>query len=507
MPLVFATLHIHNPANTLVFSAWLASVGSSAVLIGAVRGLSGLLLALVECALAAYWLPIPLTTPLTTPPTTLCLALLIAYWLYVSVPRSVTWGEVITLAQLGGTLITWLWCWHDTPHSLGPCTVVTDQPFTERIVTTTMSAIFGSLLTAQYPLSLNETLFDHVLSALVSVILRYGLSHVLLSLSVTWLLARHVSHSHAFIAVSIISFLGHLLLIGRAVFLAPLSVIEVTGVKQSPPQSTSPLTALVALFLYWAVLLLICIWLVSRASPSTDRSRVTRVRKWYHVLSLLMFWPPLLLTTSHVLSASHVLVIHALLLVAYPLVLGLGTLVEYLRVHHLLFGDLISAHFDPLLTDTDRAGPIVYSHLALIGGLLGPVTLSHVLTGSLQLSLVSAAATARVLTAGLLVLDVADTAASWFGSKYGRVRWSHVLSTRALCAPLSPQRKSLEGSFAALLALVSVDHVMCALVGGTVDHVLVSAVLVVFTEAITTQIDNLVLPLLYWTLLTSATTI
>jgi dolichol kinase len=412
-------------------------------------------------------------------------------------------------AQIGGTLITWLLPWHgDATRTFGPCIVTAEIPFAERTVPTTLSTLLSHLLLSdRYSLALNASLFDHVLTALVHIVLRYGLSHVLLSLPLTWLLARglRLPHSLTFCVVSVISFLGHLLLIVQAVFIVPQSVVEVTGVKQSPAQTSSPLMALVALFLYWAVLLLVCLWLVSRASTTrADKSRVTRVRKWYHVLSLAMFLPPLLLTTSHALDASHVLVIHALLLVAYPLVLGLGALVEYLRMHHLVFGDEISARFAPLLTNIDRAGPITYSHLALIGGLLGPVTLSHVLTDSLQLSLVSPRVTARVLTAGLLVLDVADTAASWFGSKYGNVLWSHVLSTRArLCAPLTPQRKSLEGSCAALLALVSVDHVLSSLVtcAWSTNHVLVPALLAVFTEAFTTQIDNLVLPAVYWTLL------
>jgi dolichol kinase len=151
--------------------------------------------------------------------------------------------------------------------------------------------------------------------------------------------------------------------------------------------------------------------------------------------------------------------------------------------------------------------------LALIGGLLTPVTLNHVLTGTLRLSLVSPRVTLRTLTAGLVVLDVADTAASWFGSQFGHVLWRHVLSTRA-CAPLAPHRKSLAGTCAALLATLLADHVLTALVAHDhvlswshvreSTHVLVPALFAVLCEALTTQIDNLVLPLLYWTLLVAS---
>ena len=96
--------------------------------------------------------------------------------------------------------------------------------------------------------------------------------------------------------------------------------------------------------------------------------------------------------------------------------------------------------------------------------------------------------------AGLLALGVVDAAGAAFGSAYGRTRW-----------PILQSRKTLEGSAAALAALLASAAALDAIAqpeglllragsGGCCAGVSAAVALVVM-EASTPLIDNIVLPL------------
>ena len=173
-------------------------------------------------------------------------------------------------------------------------------------------------------------------------------------------------------------------------------------------------------------------------------------------------------------------------------------------------------------TDGRDSGLLLVSHFSLLTGMAVPVWLSTVtttptttrrdmtdlvqLTGRdpIQLEPSNSSVTALPLTAfaGIMILGIADSAASAIGKKYGKHR---------ICVGTS---KTLEGTLGAtlltllgwaLLAIVfqsNMSNSVTAAWDGTVGaKLLISTLLSCLLEASTTQLDNIFMPLHYLAML------
>lgn len=121
--------------------------------------------------------------------------------------------------------------------------------------------------------------------------------------------------------------------------------------------------------------------------------------------------------------------------------------------------------FDPFLDYRDE-GKLITSHFSLLLGISYPIWISYF--GNLKLGY-----------AGMATIGVGDVAASVFGKKYGKIRWPY-------------SEKTVEGSLA--FALTTLLFFLCINVPFSWNLV-VSCCLCALLEALSTQIDNLFLPL------------
>ncbi|BDA46982.1 probable dolichol kinase at C-terminar half [Coccomyxa sp. Obi] len=163
----------------------------------------------------------------------------------------------------------------------------------------------------------------------------------------------------------------------------------------------------VALLGYWALLL-------AGALPFMDwvSSRVPTiiVRKGYHILAMALFTPALLLEPQ-------------LLSISLAIAAALLVVVEVLRVGNVpILGPKIH-RFMTSFIDSRDAGALLVSHFSLLAGMAAPVWLSAV-SSTPSSGCVPDLATAF---SGIMILGVADSAASAIGRRFGRHR---ILGTR-----------------------------------------------------------------------------
>jgi len=90
-----------------------------------------------------------------------------------------------------------------------------------------------------------------------------------------------------------------------------------------------------------------------------------------------------------------------------------------------------------------------------------------------------------VLLSGVLSIWIGDSAASIVGSKFGRIRFPGT-------------SKKLEGTLASILAQI----IFVCFVTNLNFFVVLSILFVAFVEALTTQVDNVILPIILYSLLT-----
>lgn len=154
------------------------------------------------------------------------------------------------------------------------------------------------------------------------------------------------------------------------------------------------------------------------------------------------------------------------------------------------FAGVITQAFTPFLDEKDE-GPLVLSHLYLLAGVSSPLWLTPCPLGEAKVGEVWRAHTVLPLLAGVLAVGIGDTAASVGGTYLGRRRWSGT-------------KKTVEGSLCGVVAQVVVVGV---LVGAGLVHLspagwgrlIVSTAFVAVVEALTDQVDNIVLPLMLYT--------
>lgn len=215
-------------------------------------------------------------------------------------------------------------------------------------------------------------------------------------------------------------------------------------------------------------------------------------RKYYHLLAVAMFLPAILVEPDFVRLSMAVA--FAFFVVA-----------ELLRAPRLPpLGPALQRFMERYL-DARDAGKVVLTHTYLLVGIALPVWVHHAKHLPSEWFLEKHVPA----LAGLLMLGVGDTAASFVGVKYGRVRWPQ--STKTLEGSLGAVvcvMFALALSFAGFVLVrhcLGLEALLCA--GDTrkrLFSVFWATVAAATIEATTVQIDNLFLPPYYFVCLTLA---
>ncbi|EGG21782.1 hypothetical protein DFA_01668 [Cavenderia fasciculata] len=199
------------------------------------------------------------------------------------------------------------------------------------------------------------------------------------------------------------------------------------------------------------------------------------LRKYFHLLAIIMFLPGILMERTF-MSLSFGVSISALILIE---------ILKYGRVPPM--GKYIAGYMDAFL-DARDSGVITLTHIYLLLGCSIPVVIPFYLD-------ISFSTTKPLLSifSGLLTIGVGDSAASYFGVRYGRTK-------------MFGTSKSLQGTIGGITCTVLACLVLLPFIGipftlSTLVHIIITSTLCCLIEASTTQIDNLVLPLVCLSLL------
>ncbi|XP_022201193.2 dolichol kinase [Nilaparvata lugens] len=243
----------------------------------------------------------------------------------------------------------------------------------------------------------------------------------------------------------------------------------------------------VKLVLYWLLCCVIAV-LVVIVQVSAGYKSSTITRKTFHVLALAVFLPGFIYRPCLLYLASGVL-------------FALFVVLEIVRMLNLpVIGGYLEAGF-AAFADSKDEGPLALTPIYLLIGFAGPLWLhpSLLLPPTLNSddsgisSTYSGVSPGHLLPllAGLLSVGVGDTAASVCGTWFGRHYWDG-------------SKKTKEGSAAcfisqlfALLVLIHFGFVPRTNLLEPISSIVVTSLV----EAYTTQVDNLVLPLLMYIVL------
>ncbi|KAH8299382.1 hypothetical protein KR044_000850, partial [Drosophila immigrans] len=249
-------------------------------------------------------------------------------------------------------------------------------------------------------------------------------------------------------------------------------LIDQKRVSKTSVTWSNPLMNLLQLLVIGFYLLLVALTAATvswQLGSSTQAN--TRVRKIFHALIVLVFVPGLVYQC-------------ALLYIATGVALAIFVLLELLRLLQMPpFGGTLRSAFESF-RDVKDAGELALTPFCLLIGCSLPIWLTSCPCGESSQLL--------PLLSGVLAVGVGDTAASVVGSKYGRNKWHN--STR-----------SLEGTFAFVVSILLSVWMLQA--GGILPMTQAKWFATVFAalnaalvEAFTDQVDNLVLPLVFYIL-------
>ncbi|XP_064480256.1 dolichol kinase-like [Ornithodoros turicata] len=230
-------------------------------------------------------------------------------------------------------------------------------------------------------------------------------------------------------------------------------------------------TTRLCLMISWLLLTLAAIAFVSYYTTYYTKSS-TVVRKVFHVVVVLVFIPGAVLDPD-------------LMYLACGSILGVFMLLESVRTLRIPpFGARIHDAFGMFLDEKD-CGAFVLTPVYLFIGCATPLLL---FPGKFESKEV-----AMVLTSGTISLGIGDTVASVVGSRIGRHKWPGTV-------------KSIEGTTASILAQFLVYYVLLwAFQVGVlkIGTLLLLSVLCLnaYLEALTTQVDNLALPVFVYPLM------
>lgn len=221
---------------------------------------------------------------------------------------------------------------------------------------------------------------------------------------------------------------------------------------------------LLMLFLLWILCTVLALILVTTRSSKAS----TAYRKYFHALIVIVFTSGVFIDVSFLYLSS---------------VVGLCVMVllEHMRFKNIEpIASLLNSFFQAFKDEKDQ-GDLVLTNIYLLAGVSLPLWLSADLSNDNPLTLLS----------GVLSIGIGDAFASIIGSKCGRYRLLNTdKSFEGLVASIVSQFafiKSLE-----LFNLVSISQKIA---------VNLSIMIVSATEVITTQVDNIALPFLMYSLM------
>jgi len=219
------------------------------------------------------------------------------------------------------------------------------------------------------------------------------------------------------------------------------------------------------IFGYWITVLAISlVWIKAVTNNPTVSNTV--VRKYFHVVSLLLFIPGVIYSPT-------------LLSLSFGCALAILVMLETIRYGNIKPLDTrINQYMRSFIDDKDE-GPLILTHIYLLIGCASPLWLY---AGSTLTSIAP--------YAGLIIVGVGDALASVVGKSVGRTKWPRT-------------SKTVEGTLAAIVGVI----VFAALLLSIALNVklsymqlfafIVATTLACLMEACTTQVDNLILPLYY----------
>ncbi|XP_049821619.1 dolichol kinase [Aethina tumida] len=232
----------------------------------------------------------------------------------------------------------------------------------------------------------------------------------------------------------------------------------------------------IKLVLYWSFCSGTAVLAISNQIYYAKKASTSQ-RKVFHLLAVSVFVPGLLFKCSFLYLSSGV-------------VLGIFFALELIRILKMPPLDKFLENGFAVFVDEKDVGVVAFTPLYLLAGCSLPMWLHPApcdVTDSAMFCLLP-------LLSGLLTIGVGDTAASVVGSNYGKHKWKD-----------SP--KSIEGTVACVLsqALFVIILVYFGWLKSltVVQHVKIAVAIVATSiiEAKTTQVDNLVLPLVMYTIL------
>ncbi|XP_009149874.1 dolichol kinase EVAN [Brassica rapa] len=227
----------------------------------------------------------------------------------------------------------------------------------------------------------------------------------------------------------------------------------------------------ISLCIYWVLLIVVS---VSRFYSISRSSKVERIllRKYYHLMAVLMFLPALVLQPKF-------------LDLAFGAALAVFIALEIIRIWRVQpLGEPLH-HFMNAFTDHRDSELLIVSHFSLLLGCALPIWMSSGFND-------------RALSpfSGILSLGIGDTMASMVGHKYGVLRWSKT------------GKKTVEGTAAGITSVMAVCFVLVpvlASMGYILSQGWWSLLLAVtatgMLEAYTAQLDNAFIPLVFYSLL------
>ncbi|KAI3866605.1 hypothetical protein MKX03_023817 [Papaver bracteatum] len=226
-----------------------------------------------------------------------------------------------------------------------------------------------------------------------------------------------------------------------------------------------------ALCIYWVSVICASVLRFYNISKSSKIERIL-LRKYYHLVAVLMFSPALIFQASF-------------LDLAFGAALAVFLILEFVRVWKIWpLGKHIN-QFMNAFTDHRDSELLIVSHFSLLLGCALPKWLSTDFND-------------RPLApfAGILSLGIGDTMASIVGYKYGFLRWSKT------------GKKTIEGTAAGITSVLAACSVLLPLQASTgfiISQHWISLLIAVtasgLLEAYTTQLDNAFIPLVFYSLL------
>ncbi|CAL9247636.1 unnamed protein product [Arabidopsis halleri] len=226
-----------------------------------------------------------------------------------------------------------------------------------------------------------------------------------------------------------------------------------------------------SLCIYWVLLIVVS---VSRFYNISRSSKVERIllRKYYHLMAVLMFLPALVLQPKF-------------LDLAFGAALAVFVALEIIRIWRIQpLGEPLH-QFMNAFTDHRDSEHLIVSHFSLLLGCALPIWMSSGFND-------------RALSpfTGILSLGIGDTMASMVGHKYGVLRCSKT------------GKKTVEGTAAGITSVMAVCFVLVPILA-SMGYILSQgwwSLLVAVTatgllEAYTAQLDNAFIPLVFYSLL------